>query len=88
MLEEKRNAEATVKKEMAAARLGYAVLNLLNPGVKLVFGEYNNRAQNKKAVGELVRVAPARLLRRVQLRFEVLHLLEPLLGAALCGGEL
>ena len=54
MLEEKRNAEATVKKEMAAARLGYAVLNLLNPGVKLVFGEYNNRAQNKKAVGELV----------------------------------
>ena len=54
MLQEKRQAEETIKKEMAGARLGYAVLNLLDPGVTLLFGEYNNRAQNKKAVMELV----------------------------------
>ena len=52
--EEKRSAERALKREMTAARLGYAVLNLLKPGVKLVFGEYNNRAQNKKAVADLV----------------------------------
>ena len=54
LLEEKRSAENALKKEMTAARLGYAVVNLLDPGVTLVFGEYNNRAQNSRAVADLV----------------------------------
>ena len=54
LLEEKRSTENALKKEMTAARLGYAVVNLLDPGVTLVFGEYNNRAQNSRAVADLV----------------------------------
>ena len=41
LLEEKRSAENALKKEMTAARLGYAVVNLLDPGVTLVFGEHH-----------------------------------------------
>lgn len=51
---EKQSKELALKKEMAAARLGYATVNLLNPGVQLSFGQYNNRALNKKAVSDLV----------------------------------
>ncbi|RDX39429.1 hypothetical protein OH76DRAFT_1491170, partial [Lentinus brumalis] len=54
LMAEKQSKEMALKKEMAAARLGYATVNLLNPGVQLSFGQYNNRALNKKAVSDLV----------------------------------